>query len=129
MTSCNWRVDRSTLYLGSSCGWSFRTPLIPRVRVVTFGDRIAYEQRQPGTMVWSCLPDDFGKAGYGRRRASVIRKHLSTIPDEIAALDWAFDLWLGPSEKLRQYLWAHNEQPVQTARQLIHIIPASALKT
>jgi hypothetical protein len=101
----------------------------PRVRVVTFGDRIAYEQRQPGTMVWSCLPDDFGKAGYGRRRASVIRKHLSTIPDEIAALDWAFDLWLGPSEKLRQYLWAHNEQPVQTARQLIHIIPASALKT
>jgi hypothetical protein len=38
-----------------------------------------------------------------------------------------FDLWLGPSEDLRQYLSGDQNDQVQVSRQLINILPAIAI--
>jgi len=40
-----------------------------------------------------------------------------------------FDNWLAPSVGLRQYLWAHRRESIETARKLIKLIPPVVLKT
>jgi VRR-NUC domain len=104
-------------------------PCDPRVRMVAFGDRHAYDQRLPGGFIWTRQPEDFGTAGYGRRRASAITKHLSAIREDRAELHRLFDEWLAPSVGLRQYLWAHRQESIDKARMLIEIIPTHVLKT
>jgi hypothetical protein len=103
-------------------------PCDPQVRVVCFGDRHAFDQRQPGKMVWASLPDDFGTAGYGRRRSADIKEHLASIVEDESELEWLFDYWLTHSETLRQYLWAHGAESIEMARHLIRIFPIPALK-
>ena len=101
----------------------------PRVRVVSFGDRCFYDQRLPGELIWTSLPEDFGTFGYGCRRAKAIVKHLSTIIEDRTELQWLFDYWLSPSEGLRQYLWAHRQESIEAARKVVDIIPPPVLKT
>ena len=48
---------------------------------------------------------------------------LSTISGNL------FDNWLAPSVGLRQYLWAHRRESIETARKLIELIPPVILKT
>ena len=60
------------------------------------------------------------------RRAEVIRRHLSAVICEPRELQRLFDLWLGPSADLRQYL-SGDRKKVQVARQLINILPAAAI--
>jgi VRR-NUC domain len=100
----------------------------PQVRVVCFGDRHAFDQRQPAKMVWASLPEDFGTPGYGRRRSADIKAHLAGIIEDDGELEWLFDYWLSHSEKLRQYLWAHSGESIDRARVLIRIMPIPALK-
>ena len=38
-----------------------------------------------------------------------------------------FDLWLDPSEDLRQYLWGHRSEQIEVARQLIDILPFGSI--
>ncbi len=38
-----------------------------------------------------------------------------------------FDRWLGPSEKLRQYLAALGNEQIEIARQLINIVPSDRI--
>ena len=61
------------------------------------------------------------------RRAEAIKKHLSAVICEPLELQRLFDQWLGPSADLRQYLWAHQNEQIQAARQLIDILPSVAL--
>jgi len=100
-----------------------------RVRKLGISDRHAYDQRRAGKMIWICLPSDFGSPDYSRRRAKAITKHLSGIGETRAELLELFDNWLAPSVGLRQYLWAHRRESIETARKLIELIPPVTLKT
>ncbi|MGX1322580.1 ribosomal protein L37E [Bradyrhizobium sp. USDA 377] len=103
-------------------------PSDPLVQIVGFGDRIAFEKGEAGEMVWSHHPQDFGSKGYAKRRDDAINEHLSSDWLEPGELQWLFDYWLGPSEKLRQYLWAHRDSDIQTARKLLDILPPSDIQ-
>src|SRR3984893_12671159 len=87
-----------------------------RVRTVGILDRHAYDQNRPSEVIWIRLPSDFGSPDYSRRRAKAITKHLSAIGETRAELLELFDNWLAPSVGLRQYLWAHRRESIETAR-------------
>lgn len=100
----------------------------PLCRMVSFGDRVAFEEKCPGEMIWTHLPSDFGSKGYGERRANAIDEHF----DEMLLDDdplWLFDYWLEPSEGLRQYLWAHRPEDIARARRLLEILPFETIKS
>ena len=101
----------------------------PRVRTAGIPDRHAYDQRRPSEVIWIRLPSDFGTPDYSRRRAKVITKHLAAIGETRTELVELFDTWLAPSVGLRQYLWAHRPDSIETARKLIELIPPVVLKT
>ena len=96
--------------------------------MIAFGDRHAFGQRLPSKLIWTGQPQDFGTAGYGRRRAKAITKHLSAISEDRVELHRLFDDWIAPSVGLRQYLWAHRQESIDRARKLIEIIPPLMLK-
>lgn len=103
----------------------------PKNRIVSFGSRTALETDKEAAMIRTHLPEDFGKLGYGRRRAKAIEEHLAFltsdgVPDRGALLD-LFDYWRDPSEGLRQYLWGHRTADVDRARRLIEVLPAETI--
>ena len=101
-----------------------------RVRTIGIMDRpVAFDHGAPGEVIWIPLPSDFGTADYSRRRAEALTKHLSAIAATRAELLRLFDSWLAPSLGLRQYLWAHRRESIETARKLIELIPPGVLKT
>ncbi len=99
----------------------------PQKRIVGISDRRLFDGGVRGKIIWIRLPDDFGTRGYGVRRAGALRKHLSAVICETRELQRLFDLWLGPSADLRQYLSGDRNDKVQVARQLINILPAAAI--
>jgi hypothetical protein len=102
-------------------------PTDDHVRISGFGDRHAFDRGEKGQIVWTAKPSDFGTPGYGKRRASAIAAHLSPQQFTDENMQWLFDYWLEPSENLRQYLWAHRTADVDTARELITILPANVV--
>lgn len=106
-------------------------PADPKGRLVQFGSRTAFEARVSGAAIMMQLPEDFGTAGYGRRRSCAIDEHFALlipdgIPERGPLLD-LFDYWRELSEKLRQYLWAHRDADLDRARRLIKILPAETV--
>lgn len=99
----------------------------PQVRMVGFGDRTAVDAGVQDKQIWTLLPDDFGSPGYEERRRTAIDDHLSREMQEREELEWLFDYWLEPSQELRQYLWAHREKDIETARRLIEVLPAKVI--
>jgi hypothetical protein len=97
-------------------------PSDPRRRSVGVFDR-----RAGMKIVWTHHPSDFGKPGYGVRRAKAIEKHLSAIACEPRELRQLFDLWLGPSDDLGLYLGGRRTDQIQVARQLIEILPSASI--
>ena len=97
----------------------------PLNRIVSFGDRAAYEERREKPPIWTDLPEDFGTKGYATRRASAIEEHFELLAPD--ALPWLFDYWEQPSANLRQYLWAHRAGDVGRARQIVEILPPVTL--
>lgn len=97
-----------------------------RLQICGFGDRHASDNGEQGETVWCHKPDDFGTAEYAVRRRDAIDQHFQEvlIPDEI---DWLFESWLEPSDSLRQYLWAHRDSDVQTAKELTSILVPEVL--
>jgi hypothetical protein len=87
-----------------------------------FGDRNAFDKKEKGPMVWITLPTDFGSAAYATRRAGAIDEHLDFIICGKDQLRSIFDYWLEPSERLRQYLWAHRPEDVERARILLDVL-------
>jgi len=110
--------------------WSvIQDPCDRRVRTVGILDRPAYDQHRPSGIIWIRLPSDFGTPDYARRRVKAITSHLSAMGEMRAELLELFDNWLAPSVGLRQYLWAHRRESIETARKLIELIPPVVLKT
>lgn len=103
-------------------------PADSKGRMVGYGSRTAFEQRTKGEMIWAIQPEDFGTAGYGKRRARAIRRHFDQIVFDRDELLWLFDYWRPYSEALRQYLWAHNDSDVDRARRLIEILPPATIR-
>ena len=99
-----------------------------RQRFVGFGNRSAADTGVDMPMVHTSLPEDFGAPGYDRRRARAIAKHLKLILPERGEMLWLFDYWLSGSESLRQYLWAHRDTDIASARRLIEILPPETVK-
>jgi hypothetical protein len=96
----------------------------PRVRIIGFGDRAAFEAgTRNQELVKTHLPEDFGTPGYATRRAKAIEQHLAFIPKESGELLWTFDYWVHHSAGFRQYLWAHRPEDVEIARQIVSILP------
>ena len=52
-------------------------PIDPKNRIVSFGDRTAYEERRTKEPIWTHLPSDFGSAGY-RIGAQQRSRNIST---------------------------------------------------
>ncbi len=97
-------------------------PSDPEVCMAEFGERSAYEEDRSKNPIWVPLPSDFGSSGYAERRENEIKIHLSNIQENTQDLLWLFDYWMPYSEGLRQYLWAHKEEHVQTARKVVEIL-------
>ncbi len=102
-------------------------PSDSKVRTVVFGDRFAYENGTKGKQIWTGLPEDFGTSNYAVRRSKSIDKHFKMLPEEKGNLLWLFDYWVEPSSNFRQYLWAHRQKDIETARQLIEILPVEII--
>ena len=98
-------------------------------RLASFGDRNAFENNIKGKLISTFLPEDFGSSGYYKRREKTIKAHLETIPEYRDELFWTFDYWMDHSADLRQYLWAHRESDIETARKLLSILPPAIIKT
>ena len=100
----------------------------PLRRLSGFGSRTAFEQAEEDKVIWTPLPEDFGKKGFSRRRKKEIEEHLSPKNFREDDLEWLFDYWLGPSSDLREYLWAHRGKDVATAREIIQILPFDVVR-
>ena len=103
-------------------------PKDERNRVVAFGDRIAFEEGRKEELIWIVLPDDFGSSGYFSRRKDDIDNHLESLPEKKEEIMWTFDYWIHHSYQLRQYLWAHEDKDIETARKILEILPVKVIK-
>jgi hypothetical protein len=97
------------------------------VRVSAFGNRGEYESGEAVSNVLCLLPDDFGTAAYSERRRVAIDEHFNEVLNSDDAM-WLFDYWLEHSWSLRQYLWAHRDSDIETARKLIQILPFEVVR-
>lgn len=111
----------------------FMWPLIqdpgdPKVRMVSFGDRAAFERGIKGRQICTFLPEDFGIPGYALRRVAAIEKHFALLPEQKEELLWVFDCWVEPSADLRQYLWAYRSQDINKARAIASIVSSDDIR-
>jgi VRR-NUC domain len=104
-------------------------PFDPLNRIVGFGDRGVYEATRQKPQIWTPLPEDFGTQGYFKRRTAAINEHFSLLVPDRKELLRVFDHWRPMSADLRQYLWAHRDEDVDRARQLIEVIPPETVIT
>ena len=100
----------------------------PKVSVVGFEDRAAFEQGIAGNQIWTFLPEDFGTINYAMRRVTAIDEHFPLIPEQKEELLQVFDYWVEPSVGLRQYLWAHRSQDITKAREIVSILPVDVTR-
>ena len=96
-------------------------------KFVGFGNRTAFDAKKQAPPIHMFLLQDFGTEGYGIRRAAAIERHLTETLCQEADIHWLFDYWIEPSERLRQYLWAHRPKDVERARQLKEVLPYDVL--
>ena len=97
-------------------------------RLASFGDRNAFDKGTEGKLISTFLPEDFGSSGYYERRKETIKAHLGSIPEDKDELFWTFDYWIEPSNDFRQYLWAHRQNDIETAKRLLNILPPKIIK-
>lgn len=97
----------------------------PKSRLVSFGSRIDFDGNMAGVQIHTFLPEDFGSSGYAERRTDAVDKHLNDLSD--GDLGGLFDYWLHHSADLREYLWAHQEKDVQSARTLVDVLPSDVI--
>ena len=95
----------------------------PHSRMVSFGSRTDYDSGRRGNLIWTSLPEDFATVAYAKRRAEAINKHFELIPRTTDDMLWTFDYWVEPSSDFREYLWAHNQEDVALAREIIAALP------
>ena len=98
-------------------------PSDPKNRMVGFGERSAFEKDGSKHPIYTSLPDDFGTAGYFKRREKTINNHLASLITSAEEFEWLFNYWLEYSYGLRQYLWAHQVEDIKKAQKVISILP------
>ena len=91
------------------------------VRAVSFGDRNDFAQKKESCeIITTLLPNDFGTSSYYSRRVDIIKSHIRELHHtDISSL---FIEWIEPGFHFRQYLWAHREDDVQKAINVLKII-------
>lgn len=99
----------------------------PAVRVCGFGARTGFPAKSD-RMIWTGLPQDFGREGFGQRRDAAIAAAIAALPREAADLLAEFDRQLDASEPLRQYLWAHEEIHIDTAGAMLRVLPPGTVR-
>ncbi|MEA2986962.1 MAG: hypothetical protein QOD94_3216 [Alphaproteobacteria bacterium] len=104
-------------------------PEDPLDQAISFGERAAFERGEPAEMIWTSLPEDFGTSDYAARRSAAVEEHFRFLESGKDQLPGTFDYWIGPSEKLRQYLWAYREGDVSRAREVLHVLPPAVTLT
>ncbi len=97
-------------------------------RLASFGDRNAFERGTEGKLISTLLPEDFGSSRYYQRRKEAIKAHLESIPEDKDELFWTFDYWIDGSNAFRQYLWAHRQNDLETARMILSVLPPMTVK-
>ena len=97
-------------------------------RLASFGDRNSFEKGTEGKLISTFLPEDFGSPGYYQRRKEAIKAHLESIPEDKDELFWTFDYQIDHSNDFRQYLWAHRQSDIETAKRLLSILPPRIIK-
>lgn len=97
-------------------------------RLVSFGDRNAFEKGREGKLISTFLPGDFGTSGYYQRRKVAIKDHLASIPEDKDQLFSMFDYWIKHSSDFRQYLWAHRASDIDTAKKILNILSPIVIK-
>lgn len=97
-------------------------------RLAAFGDRNAFENGTEEKLISTFLPEDFGSSGYYQRRKEAIKIHHESIPENKDELLWTFDYQIYHSNDLRQYLWAHRQSDIETAKKLLGILPPRIIK-
>ena len=95
-------------------------PTDPLRQMVGFRRELQGSDIEAGETILTFLPKDFGKPGFGRRRAREIEDHFRLLEED---LEWLFDYWLDHSSGLRQYLHAHEPDDVERARTLLGVLP------
>lgn len=105
-----------------------QAPDDPERKIFGFGGRDNLDTDEHG-MSWVIMPNDFGAPGHAARRGPELEEHLSFIPDETDALLYWFDIWRGHSRELCAYLWAHDDEVMDTAKQVIEILGSATIKT
>ena len=98
-------------------------------QLASFGDRSAFDKGITGELISTFLPEDFGSSGYYKRRTDAIKEHLVMIPEDKDDLFWHFDYWIEPSNDFRQYLWAHRQGDIDTAKKVLNILPPNIIKS
>jgi hypothetical protein len=71
------------------------------------------------------LPQDFGSTAHFKRRSAEYAPLFSFLRSE--NLSDVFEEWLGPSESLRDYLWANDDAPVALGRNVLRAVPAASV--
>jgi|GEM_PF-515421 len=101
-------------------------PADPMVRLVGFGERHSFERSgDRSEVVWTGLPEDFGGPGYAKRRAEQIEEFFAEfLQGENTDLLFNFDIGIDGSYGLRQYLWAHRDEDLRRAREILSVVPA-----
>lgn len=99
----------------------------PLCRLVSFGERGAHDRDKSKEIISTTLPSDFGTPGYSTGRTKQIAAHIKYLSEGVDDLAWLFEYWLQPSWGFRQYLWAHRDKDIETARQVVASLPGAAL--
>ena len=97
-------------------------------RLASFGDRNAFENGTEEKLISTFLPEDFGSSVYYQRRKEAIKTHLESIPEDKDELLWTFDYQIYHSNDFRQYLWAHRQSDIETAKRILNILPPMKIK-
>jgi hypothetical protein len=102
-------------------------PSDPQVESHGFGNKEAFERREQGEMIWALLPSDFGTSAYAERRQTEIDRYFELLPQTTTDLLELFDDSLESSWSLRQYLWAHRAEYIETARRILEVLDLQAI--
>lgn len=100
----------------------------PHLQPRLFGDRSSFEANGASeTFLQTVLPTDFGTEGYATRSQQQIEAFFSiTLPKDPSSLLGEFDRRTNDASSLRQYLWAHRDEDLESARRIVERLPVES---
>lgn len=112
-------------WVGTLLARVIQDPDDPRQRTCLRGSTLGWRSDDRSTPLISfSLPEDFGSVAYFERRRSDIERELDALRT-VASLVDEYERRFEASEGLRDYLWAADDLPVETARTALAVLPAA----